>query len=77
MTGGYVYRGTEMPELYGWYVYGDFYSGHIWAVDTASANSAPVLLTTTDHAVASFTETPDGELLMVTYSDGIFRLVRS
>ncbi len=77
VTGGYVYRGTEMPELYDWYVYADFYSGHIWAVDTASADSAPVLLTTSDHAVASFTETPDGELLIVTYSSGIFRLARS
>ena len=39
VTGGYVYRGPSMPELDGWYVYGDFCSGKIWAVNTVG--SAP------------------------------------
>ena len=38
-----VYRGAAMPELQGWYVYGDYCSGRVWALDTAS-NSDPVLL---------------------------------
>lgn len=26
ITGGFVYRGSAMPDLDGWYVYGDFCS---------------------------------------------------
>ncbi len=32
LTGGVVYRGTKLPELVGAYVYGDYSTGHIWAV---------------------------------------------
>jgi glucose/arabinose dehydrogenase len=75
VTGGFVYRGSAMPELYGWYVYGDFYSGRIWAVNTAGGGD-PILLTDEDVNVASFTELPDGELLIISYSNGILRLAR-
>lgn len=29
MTGGYVYRGCEAPNLNGLYVFGDFMSGYV------------------------------------------------
>ncbi len=32
VTGGYVYRGSLMPALYGKYIYGDYVSGRIWAL---------------------------------------------
>ena len=32
VTGGYVYRGREIPALYGAYVYGDYVTGRIWAL---------------------------------------------
>ncbi len=32
ITGGYVYRGSAAPDLYGKYIYGDFSSGRIWAL---------------------------------------------
>ena len=32
ITGGYVYRGGEVPALRGRYVYGDFCSGRIWSL---------------------------------------------
>ncbi|MCR4338102.1 MAG: PQQ-dependent sugar dehydrogenase [Candidatus Omnitrophica bacterium] len=32
ITGGYVYRGQRIPQLYGKYIYGDFVSGRIWAL---------------------------------------------
>lgn len=76
VTGGYVYRGTSMPELDGWYVYGDYCSGMIWAVNTAD-DSAPVLLAEGGMPIASFGETPDGELLVVTFMNSVLRLERS
>ena len=32
VTGGYVYRGTEILSLYGKYIYGDWCTGDIWAL---------------------------------------------
>jgi len=32
VTGGYVYRGSKVPEMVGAYIYGDFLSGRIWAL---------------------------------------------
>jgi len=32
ITGGVVYRGTEIPELAGRYVYGDFCTGALWSL---------------------------------------------
>ena len=75
VTGGYVYRGRSMPELTGWYVYGDFCSGNIWAVNTAGGGP-PVLLAETGLPIASFAELADGELLAITFANAIFRLER-
>ena len=76
VTGGYVYRGASMPELAGWYVYGDFCSGRIWAVNTADSSPA-VLLADTGLPIASFGELPDSELLLLTFANAVYRLVRS
>jgi len=76
VTGGYVYRGPSMPELDGWYVYGDFCSGNIWAVNTVGS-AAPVLLADTGLPIASFAELPDGELLVLTFANAVYRLARS
>ncbi len=75
IVGGFVYRGSAMPELYGWYVYGDFYTGRIWAVNTLD-NSPAVLLTEEQVNIPSFAELPNGELLIVSYTDGIYQLAR-
>lgn len=74
IIGGFVYRGTQMPELDGFYVYGDFCSGRIWALDTTSPDSAPVLLADTPYHISSFAQMPNGELLILTYNNAIYRL---
>lgn len=76
VTGGFVYRGPSIPELRGWYVYGDFCSGRVWAANTAD-DSPPVLLAHTGLPIASFGELPDGELLVLTFANAVFRLAPS
>jgi glucose/arabinose dehydrogenase len=75
IVGGYVYRGSMMPELNGWYVYGDYCSGRIWAVNVApGATSAPMQLYDTPHLIFSIAERLDGELLILTDDPAIHLL---
>jgi uncharacterized repeat protein (TIGR03806 family) len=37
VVGGYVYRGTRFPSLFGRYVFSDSVSGHVWEMNTATA----------------------------------------
>ena len=76
ITGGYVYRGAAMPELVGRYVFADYCSGLIWALDAANADAQPVVIIDSEHHISSFSELPDGELLVLTFSNAIFRLGR-
>ena len=75
VTGGYVYRGGSMPELNGWYVYGDFCSGRVWAANT-TGDSLPVLLAETGQPIASFGQLPDGEVVTLTFANAVHRLQR-
>lgn len=76
IIGGYVYRGSLMPELEGWYIYGDFCSGTVWALD-ATGNGEPVQLVDSGPTITSFGELPDGEIVVVTFDDAIYRLERA
>lgn len=71
ITGGYVYRGDGIPELRGRYVYGDFLSGRIWALqdDGAGGYQAEQLLDTAA-GISSFGLGHDGELYFSDYSTG-------
>ena len=44
VTGGYVYRGGIFPELWGQYIFGDYETGRIWALDaTGERTDANIL----------------------------------
>ena len=74
ITGGYVYRGTAVEALRGWYVFGDFCGGWIRAVPAGDPTSDPVELLGDAGGALSFAELEDGELLFLTL-DGIDRIV--
>jgi glucose/arabinose dehydrogenase len=75
VTGGYVYRGEAMPQLDGWYVYGDFGSGKVWAVDASADMGDALLLMESERPIASFAEDPEGELYIVGFDNAIYRIV--
>ena len=68
VTGGYVYRGTEYPELDGIYFYGDFCSGEVWAaVRNEKAHNQKALWTPvgpreTGFSISTFGEDEQGRL---------------
>ena len=74
ISGGYVYRGSKFPALFGRYVYGDFCSGRIWGVP--SSGGAPVQVADTNLSIVGFAEGADGELYVLDIASGrIYRLV--
>jgi glucose/arabinose dehydrogenase len=78
ITGGYVYRGSALPDLVGYYVFGDFGSGRIWAVPADSPiGTAPEEIADTNFSIVSFAEDADGELYVIDFGNpgGIHRLV--
>jgi glucose/arabinose dehydrogenase len=71
VTGGYVYRGSGIPDLQGFYIFGDFGSGRIWAVPFDSPQgTAPEELLVTPLNIASFAEANDGELYVLHINGG-------
>ena len=77
VTGGFVYRGAAIPDLQGYYVFGDFGSGRIWRVLATSAQGvAPDELDDTMLSISSFAEGVDGELYALNYGGGeIYQIV--
>jgi glucose/arabinose dehydrogenase len=76
VTGGFVYRGTSVPSLIGWYIFGDFISGRIFAVRANSAAGVtPDELLDTSLSIVSFAEDNDGELYVLDYSVGTIHKV--
>ena len=78
VTGGYVYRGTAMPEYYGHYIFSDWGSGSIWGFDAASILPEVTLLNDTDKRFVSFAQDQDLELYVVDVAGGgVYRLVQT
>ncbi len=76
VTGGFVYRGSMVPDLAGWYVFGDFISGRLFAIPADSpAGTAPEVLLETGLSIASFGESLDGELFVLDYGGSIHQVV--
>ncbi|HOI28648.1 MAG TPA: PQQ-dependent sugar dehydrogenase [Melioribacteraceae bacterium] len=70
ITGGYVYQGSSVPELKGKYIYGDFVSGRIWALDFKSGTVSNELLFSTNHAISTFGLDQNKTLYFANYTTG-------
>jgi len=79
ITGGYVYTGTALPELKGKYVFGDFVSGRIWALDLPAAVPGKAKVSALGRFKAmlvTFGRDAAGEVYAVDFAGGtVFRLV--
>lgn len=70
ITGGFVYRGSEISSLEGKYIYGDFISGRIWTLDTNSKNE---LLFNSRLNIASFGTDSNQELYVCDFGGKIYK----
>ena len=74
ITGGYVYRGQNVPELNGKYIYGDYVTKLIWALtyDGVNPPSNEFLLTAVGD-ITSFGIDQNDELYITSFNGNIYR----
>ena len=73
ITGGFVYRGSRLPELSGSYVYGDYDTGKIWMLhyDTSTKQVTEQReLVDSTLRVVGFAEDHQGELYVIDHTRG-------
>lgn len=80
VTGGVVYRGSKHADLFGKYIFGDYVSGNIWALESDGSQR---LVRNTENIVrgasriAAFSHDPsNGDILAVPLTGGSTRIVR-
>jgi glucose/arabinose dehydrogenase len=80
ITGGYVYRGTKIPDLVGTYIYADYCSKQVfwlkWSKGMllSEGELTDDLDSTNTGDIASFGEDTAGELYMLTLNGKIYRI---
>ena len=80
ITGGYVYRGSEFPELKDHYVFGDFKTGKIWAFAIPKEKEKVEKVLTLGKwniLISTFGQDESGEIFLSDYQTGkIFKIVK-
>ena len=84
ITGGYVYRGNELVDMDGRYIFGDYCTGKIWSI-VVNENESINLKNHTDSIMnsigkkefylSSFGEDNKGEIFIIDYNGTIYKLV--
>tara|TARA_Y100001978_G_scaffold203366_1_gene228654 strand:- start:1259 stop:2431 length:1173 start_codon:yes stop_codon:yes gene_type:complete len=84
VTGGYVYRGNSIPELYGKYIFGDYCTGKVWSFNHDGlkinnfVNHTNTIMNSIDKKsfyLSSFGSSQDGELFLIDYSGILYQLI--
>jgi len=84
VTGGYVYRGTDNPHLWGTYIFGDYCTGRIWSFrlkDGKPVGFKNLRKELKKHSkdvplfISSFGEDNLGELYVVDYLGAVYKFV--
>lgn len=79
VTGGFVYRGSAIPELVGSYLFGDYCTSRLWAVQISSGEVVfrDFGVAVPGGSLASFAEDADGELYALSLEGTVSRVVAS
>ena len=77
VTGGYIYRGDQMKSLHGLYIFSDFCTGKIWALDPLKNIVQEItepLLGSEKHMISSFSQDINNELYIIEFSGKIYKI---
>ena len=72
VTGGYVYRGNAIPNLRGQYIFADYGSGTVWAIENPYSNPIRRTLFNTGRNIVSMAEDAAGELYLIDIAGSIY-----
>lgn len=77
VTGGYRYRGPQIPPLYGTYLYADECGGQIYGATNAGGAWTSTMLTDTVFTVTTFGEDQVGEIYVSRYATAgaVYRII--
>ncbi|HKG56532.1 MAG TPA: PQQ-dependent sugar dehydrogenase [Candidatus Limnocylindrales bacterium] len=76
VTGGVVYRGKAYPMLAGVYLFGDYCSGNVWAIDAAASRvDDPAIVAETGRSISSFGEDDAGEVYATDLAGTLLKVV--
>jgi len=75
VTGGYVYRGDQVPALQGTYVFGDYGSGNLWALEFDGTEKTGLNRIGRVSSPASFGTDRSGELYICSFDGHIYTFV--
>lgn len=76
VTGGTVARGDSVPDLAGWYLFGDYCTGQIWALDPTASPSEPRVVEIAElNGLVAITAGPDAEIYVVSNGGTVARLI--
>jgi len=78
ITGGYVYRGSKLADLQGHYVFADYCSGKIWALQASNTGKYQrQLLIESGLNIASFAQGNDGEIYVIHHGGHIYAVTQN
>jgi glucose/arabinose dehydrogenase len=72
ITGGYVYRGSLYPAMYGYYICADYISGNVWVINAATF--ATSIQTGVLSNISAFGELENGELVALSRNGVLYRV---
>lgn len=75
IIGGYVYRGTKFPELYGSYVYGDYVMGTVWGLAYPSLQNKVIV--DSNFYITTFGTDENKEIYTVSRAGTIYKFYKS
>jgi hypothetical protein len=77
VTGGVVYRGSNLVGWQGVYLYGDYCSGRVWGLlHTPDGHWQNELLFKTGLNISSFGVNESGEIYLLDHNGAVYRLVQ-
>jgi glucose/arabinose dehydrogenase len=74
VTGGFVYRGPDFPNLTGYYLMSDFVTGHLWKVIRSGAGFTVTRQPLARTNISSYGEAENGALFAVTLGGTLFKV---
>jgi glucose/arabinose dehydrogenase len=74
ITGGFVYRGADVPRARGRYFFGDLCSGRIWTLRAGAGQGTMRPTGLRVRLLTSFGEDARGELYLVSHKGNLYRL---